>query len=65
MIDAIIEWSARNKFVVLLVTGIGIAMGVYSIRHIPLDAIPDLSDPGIAETFCKSSGASPQRCTPD
>jgi len=58
MIDAIIEWSARNKFVVLLVTGIGIAMGVYSIRHIPLDAIPDLSDPQVI-VYTEWPGRSP------
>jgi len=47
MINAIIEWSARNKFLVLLLTGFAIAGGVYSIRHVPLDAIPDLSDPQV------------------
>ena len=47
MINAIIEWSARNKFLVLLLTGFAIAGGVYSIRGVPLDAIPDLSDPQV------------------
>ena len=47
MINAIIEWSARNKFLVLLVTAFAIAGGVYSIRNVPLDAIPDLSDPQV------------------
>ena len=47
MIDAVIEWSARNKFLVLLLTGFAIAGGIYSIRGVPLDAIPDLSDPQV------------------
>src|SRR5713101_4536566 len=47
MINAIIEWSARNKFLVLLLTGFAIAGGIYSIRGVPLDAIPDLSDPQV------------------
>ena len=47
MIDSIIEWSARNKFIVLLLTAIGLAGGIYSIRSVPLDAIPDLSDPQV------------------
>jgi Cu(I)/Ag(I) efflux system membrane protein CusA/SilA len=47
MINAIIEWSARNKFLVLLLTGFAVVGGIYSIRHVPLDAIPDLSDPQV------------------
>ncbi len=44
MIKGIIEFSARNRFLVLSVTLVLILLGVYSLRHIPLDAIPDLSD---------------------
>jgi Cu(I)/Ag(I) efflux system membrane protein CusA/SilA len=47
MINAIIEWSAQNKFLVLLLTAFAVAGGIYSIRHVPLDAIPDLSDPQV------------------
>src|SRR5437867_2499182 len=47
MINAIIEWSARNRFLVLLLTAMGVAGGIYAIRHVPLDAIPDLSDPQV------------------
>src|SRR6185503_2631168 len=44
MLKRIIEFSLRNKFIVLLATTTLVLMGVYSVRHIPLDAIPDLSD---------------------
>lgn len=44
MIKRIIEFSAHNRFLVLMVTTVLIACGVYSVRSIPLDAIPDLSD---------------------
>ena len=44
MIHAIIRWSARNRILVLLLTAIAVAYGVYTLRHIPVDAIPDLSD---------------------
>ena len=47
MINAIIEWSARNKFLVLLLTAIAVGGGIYAIRNVPLDAIPDLSDPQV------------------
>ena len=44
MLKRIIEFSLQNKFIVLLTTAALVLMGVYSVRHIPLDAIPDLSD---------------------
>jgi copper/silver efflux system protein len=44
MIDRIIEFSAANKFAVLLLVGALIAAGAWSMFHVPLDAIPDLSD---------------------
>jgi len=44
MIRRVIEFSANNKFIVLVLTAVALAGAVYSMRHVPLDAIPDLSD---------------------
>ena len=44
MIARIIEWSARNIMIVLIATLLAVAGGIYALRHLPLDAIPDLSD---------------------
>ncbi|HHH44321.1 MAG TPA: efflux RND transporter permease subunit [Gammaproteobacteria bacterium] len=44
MIAALIRWSVRNRLLVLLAAALLSAWGVYSVRTIPLDAIPDLSD---------------------
>ncbi|MFO7982966.1 MAG: CusA/CzcA family heavy metal efflux RND transporter [Desulfuromonadales bacterium] len=44
MLEKIIEWSSRNRFIVILATVFIIAGGIYSLRNIPIDAIPDLSD---------------------
>ena len=44
MIGRIIEFSARNKFVVIFFAVAAIVGAVYCIRVMPLDAIPDLSD---------------------
>jgi len=44
MIDRIIEFSAHNKFVVFVLVGMAVLGGLYSLGHITLDAIPDLSD---------------------
>ncbi len=44
MINKIIEACAHNKFIVLLFIMVATMVGVWSIRNITLDAIPDLSD---------------------
>jgi Cu(I)/Ag(I) efflux system membrane protein CusA/SilA len=44
MIEKIIEASARNKFIVLLMIAFLSAAGLWAIKNTPLDAIPDLSD---------------------
>jgi Cu(I)/Ag(I) efflux system membrane protein CusA/SilA len=44
MIDAIIEFSGRNRILVMVVTAVLSGIGWYCMRTLPLDAIPDLSD---------------------
>ena len=44
MINKIIEICAHNKFLVLLIVGVLTLAGLWSIKNITLDAIPDLSD---------------------
>ncbi|GJE29828.1 efflux RND transporter permease subunit [Methylobacterium organophilum] len=44
MIARLIGWSARNLVLVLIGTVFAVAAGLYSVRTLPLDAIPDLSD---------------------
>jgi Cu(I)/Ag(I) efflux system membrane protein CusA/SilA len=44
MIDRIIEFSARNRFLVFLFVAAATLAGWWAMRTIPLDAIPDLSD---------------------
>ncbi len=44
MINRIIDFCANNRFIVFLFVGVALAAGIYSMRHITLDAIPDLSD---------------------
>jgi copper/silver efflux system protein len=44
MIERIIDFSARNRFLVLLCTAVAIGAALWTVREIPLDAIPDLSD---------------------
>jgi Cu(I)/Ag(I) efflux system membrane protein CusA/SilA len=44
MIAKIIEYSVRNRFLILLLTAILIGLGIWGLKNIRLDAIPDLSD---------------------
>jgi len=44
MIDRIIEFSARNRYLVIVLVAVAVVAGVWSMKTVPLDAIPDLSD---------------------
>jgi len=44
MINAIIEFSAHNKFIVFILIGAAVMGGIWSMKNVPLDALPDLSD---------------------
>src|SRR4026209_1620004 len=44
MIRAVIRFSANNRLLVLLATAVAVAYGLYTVQHILVDAIPDLSD---------------------
>ena len=44
MISRIIEWCERNRFLVLTGVALLVVAGVWCLRHIPLDALPDISD---------------------
>ncbi|MDE1900595.1 MAG: efflux RND transporter permease subunit [Alphaproteobacteria bacterium] len=59
MIARVIRWSAQNRFLVLLGTLFIIAAGIYAVRHIALDAIPDLSDTQVI-VYTEYPGQAPQ-----
>src|SRR6267142_1040158 len=59
MLKALIDFSLKNKFIVLLAT-IGLVLGgVVAVRTIPLDAIPDLSDTQVI-IYTEWQGQAPQ-----
>jgi Cu(I)/Ag(I) efflux system membrane protein CusA/SilA len=59
VIEKIIEYSIKNKFLVILMTLFVIAAGIHAMLKIPLDAIPDLSDVQVI-IFTEYSGQAPQ-----
>lgn len=59
MVHRIIEWSLRNRFIVLaLVAGLFV-WGVFSVKNNPIDAIPDLSENQVI-VFTEWMGRGPQ-----
>lgn len=44
MISRIIEWCERNRFLVFTGAILLTVAGIWSLRHVPLDALPDISD---------------------
>jgi Cu(I)/Ag(I) efflux system membrane protein CusA/SilA len=59
MIAKVIAWSARNLVLIFIGAALSIAGGVYALRTLPLDAIPDLSDVQVI-VFTDYSGQAPQ-----
>src|SRR6184192_4094413 len=44
MISRWIDWCAQNRFLVFMATVLLVLTGIWSLRHTPLDALPDISD---------------------
>ncbi|MFD2233054.1 efflux RND transporter permease subunit [Phaeospirillum tilakii] len=59
MIAAIIRWSARNVFLVVLATLFIAGTGLVAVKHLPLDALPDLSDVQVI-LYTEVPGQAPQ-----
>src|SRR6266852_1333504 len=59
MLQRIIDFSLKNKFIVLLTTIALVLVGIYSVHNIPLDAIPDLSDVQVI-IYTEWQGQAPQ-----
>jgi Cu(I)/Ag(I) efflux system membrane protein CusA/SilA len=59
MIARLIAWSARNLLLVFFGAGIAAAAGIYALAHLPLDAIPDLSDTQVI-VYTEYPGQAPQ-----
>jgi Cu(I)/Ag(I) efflux system membrane protein CusA/SilA len=59
MLSSIIDWSARNRFLVLLGTLFIIVAGAWAVLKTPLDALPDLSDVQVI-VYTEYPGQAPQ-----
>ncbi len=59
MLSKLIDWSARNTFLVLLVTLFVTLAGIYAVLRTPIDALPDLSDVQVI-VYTEYPGQAPQ-----
>jgi copper/silver efflux system protein len=59
MLNAIIGWSARNRFLVILAALFITLAGIFAVVKTPLDALPDLSDVQVI-VYTEYSGQAPQ-----
>jgi len=59
VINALITWSLRNRFLVACATLFLIAFGIRALRHTPVEAIPDLSENQVI-VFADWTGRSPR-----
>ena len=59
MLSKIIEWSGRNRFLVMIATLFIVLGGVYAVLKTPLDALPDLSDVQVI-VYTEYPGQAPQ-----
>jgi Cu(I)/Ag(I) efflux system membrane protein CusA/SilA len=59
VIAGVIAWSARNLMLVLIGAVFAVGGGLYALKHLPLDAIPDLSDTQVI-VYTEYPGQAPQ-----
>src|SRR5207244_6589539 len=59
MIEKIIEYSVRNRFLVMIVAAALTVWAIYAVIHTPVDAIPDLGENQVI-VFTDWMGRSPQ-----
>lgn len=59
MISRLIRWSLDNRFLVLCGTLLLLGWGIFAVRRVPIDAIPDLSENQVI-VFADWEGRSPQ-----
>lgn len=58
MLNALFEFSLRNRFLIFTFVGLVIAAGVYAMRQLPIDAVPDVT-PNQVQILTNSPGLGP------
>ncbi len=58
MLNRLFEFSLRNRFLVLVFAGLVVGVGVYSLRRLPIDAVPDVT-PNQVQILTNAPGLGP------
>ncbi len=58
MLNRIFEFSLRNRFIVLVFAALLVGVGVYSLRRLPIDAVPDVT-PNQVQILTKAPALGP------
>jgi CzcA family heavy metal efflux pump len=59
MVQQIIEWSLKNRFIVIVLSLVLLVAGLFAVQKNPIDAIPDLSENQVI-VFTEWMGRGPQ-----
>ncbi|WP_423414974.1 efflux RND transporter permease subunit [Hyphomicrobium sp. B1] len=59
MIARLIAWSAKNLMLVFIAAAFAVVAGIWAVKTLPLDAIPDLSDAQVI-VYTEFPGQAPQ-----
>jgi cobalt-zinc-cadmium resistance protein CzcA len=60
MIDAVLSWALRNRFLVFAGTALVIALGLSTLRTLPIDAVPDITNVQV-QILTKSPALGPEQ----
>lgn len=59
IIDKIVDFSLKQKLLVILGAGLVMAFGVFSFKNLPIDAFPDVT-PTLVQVFTETEGLAPE-----
>lgn len=44
MLESVLHFSIKNRWLILLLTSLVAAVGVFSLKRLPIDAVPDITN---------------------
>lgn len=59
MIERIVQFALKQRLLVMLFIILIVGLGIYSFRHLPIDAFPDIS-PVMVPVFAEAHGMAPE-----
>ena len=62
MINRIVDFSLNNRFLVVVLWLLAVALGVQSMKSLPVDAVPDVTNLQV-QVLTNSPGLAPQEAS--